>query len=122
MNGGTEIVLKAGQRQLSRASAAAKSGLGFKDDDGVALLRNSDRRGEAVGAGADDDGVVGAVGEMHEVEGWLKAQGPKFNVQSQGTGDREQETAVTHVQSTRGRESGRMGIAWALPGEPAVAP
>ena len=69
MDRGADVVLEAGQSQLSRASATAESRLSFENDDGAALLSNGDRRGQAVWAGADDDGVVGAVREMHEIEG-----------------------------------------------------
>ena len=52
---------KAGERELGSADAAADRLLRLEDEDGSPRLRHGDRGGEAVGAGADDDGVV-AVG------------------------------------------------------------
>src|SRR5437763_1316479 len=47
MDGGAEVVLEAGKRQLFGASTAAESGLSFEDDDGAALPGYGNRGGEA---------------------------------------------------------------------------
>src|SRR3954469_7842871 len=67
MDRGAEVMLEAGQRQLGRASAATERRLSFENDDGAAFLRDGDRGGQAIGAGADDDGVVGRAWEMQGV-------------------------------------------------------
>src|SRR5262249_12980588 len=97
---GAEIVLEAGQRQLSRASAAAKSRLSFEDDDRAALLGNCDRRGQAVGARADDEGVVGAGRECEQEKSGVEGRRSKVEGQHGGGGI---------VQSTWRMKSGRMG-------------
>jgi hypothetical protein len=57
VDGRADVVPKAGERQLGRARAAADAVLRLEDEDRASGLRQSDRGGEPVRAGADDDGV-----------------------------------------------------------------
>ena len=57
MNRGADVVPKSRQRQLRGASPTADGLLGLDDANGAPGLRESDGGGEAVRAGADDDGV-----------------------------------------------------------------
>jgi hypothetical protein len=52
-----DVVPEAGERQLGRARAAADAVLRLEDEDRASGLRESDRGGEPVRAGADDDCV-----------------------------------------------------------------
>src|SRR5262245_47515681 len=100
MDRGAGVVLESGQCQLGRASAAAESGLSLEDNDGPALLGNGDRGGQAVGSGADDDSVVGAVRECEQEKSGVEGRRSKVEGQHGGGGI---------VQSTWRMKSGRMG-------------
>jgi len=52
-----DVVTEAGQRQLGGARAAPDRVASLDDEDRAPGLRESDGGGEAVRAGADDDGV-----------------------------------------------------------------
>ena len=56
MDGGADVVMEAGERELKGAAGAACSGLGLVDVDFEASLSEDDGGGETVGAGADDCG------------------------------------------------------------------
>jgi hypothetical protein len=58
MDGGAEVVEKAGQGEREGAGGAARLGLGFEDLDPQAGGSEDDGRGEAVGTGADNVRVV----------------------------------------------------------------
>jgi hypothetical protein len=57
MDGGTDVVPEPRECQLGRARAAADRVLRLEDEDRASGLREGDGGGEAVRAGADDDGV-----------------------------------------------------------------
>lgn len=58
MRSGANIVNEPWQRQFGAARAAAKTGLRFVDNDSATGLRERDGRSEAIGARADDDGIM----------------------------------------------------------------
>ena len=53
----TDVVHETGKGQRFGSAPAADRRLGLVDDDMVTRLREYDRRGEAVGAGADNDRI-----------------------------------------------------------------
>jgi hypothetical protein len=57
VDGRAEVVPEAWECQFDRARAAADAVLRLEDKDRASGLRKSDRGGEPVRAGADDDGV-----------------------------------------------------------------
>jgi hypothetical protein len=57
VDGRADVVPEAGERELGRARAAADAVLRLEDEDRASGLRESDRGGKPVRAGADDDGV-----------------------------------------------------------------
>ena len=57
MNGGADIVRKAGEGELGRSEPASDGGLCFAQHGLESRLGKRDGRGETVRAGADDDGV-----------------------------------------------------------------
>src|SRR5688500_14529246 len=59
MNRAADVVDEPGERQLRRADAAADRRRGLDQANGSTLARERDRRGEAVRAAPDDDGVDG---------------------------------------------------------------
>lgn len=59
VDGGADIVGEAGEGEVGIAAHAAAGGIaGFDEKGGAVFLGQGDGGGEAVGAGADDDGVV----------------------------------------------------------------
>ena len=60
VDGGAEVVHKAGERGLGGAGAAADCAFGLDDGDGATAAGELDGGREAVGAGANHDSVVGA--------------------------------------------------------------
>ena len=68
MDGGSGIVKKARQGKWQSAASATWNCFGLVDVDGDAGARKRNGRGEAVGAGADDDGALHVfVSINHEV-------------------------------------------------------
>ena len=58
MDGGAEVVVEAGEREVKGARGAAGLGFGLEDIDVDAELGEGDGGGEAVGSGADYGGLA----------------------------------------------------------------
>ena len=59
MDGGANIVIEIGKGEFIATAHAAAGGVAGFDEEGVeALAGERDGGGEAVGAGADDNGIV----------------------------------------------------------------
>jgi hypothetical protein len=58
MDGGAEVVVEAGEREVKRAGGATGLRFGLEDVDVNAELREGDGGGEAVGAGTDYGGTA----------------------------------------------------------------
>jgi hypothetical protein len=77
MDGGADVVQAARQRQLLGAGAAAEDGCGLANEYGEARAREDDRGRQAIGSGADDDGVV-RDGNLPGVRRWAWQPGSRI--------------------------------------------